>query len=189
MAGKTKLSKLKIDLKAKLTAEMRNRLAKVMEDEFTNQSTKYQEKNRQEKAAVVEQWKKEKGFAKLKKKLDDAEAKVTAAKTLRDQCRKEMSDIGLSTSGEVDYNVTYYGGRRAPEASGTECPSKELSRRLRTISSKMEAPTTRKNKLQARLAMAVTIGEGMCVIQEVMGDNDIWPPISDEDIKQLTYDG
>jgi hypothetical protein len=143
----------KIDVEKALTGEGKRALSRIIEDEFSNQTTLLSKKEGTDRNAVIEKW----------KKKFNIEKRVAVYDALAEKLKKAGKDIesfGFTISGDLHYNSAFY--------------PKELKDELDGVAEAYSGPRTTRNKILARLWMAKTQGEALEILRAVMG-NGILP--------------
>ncbi len=162
---------LKIDTAQKLTGEIKNRLAKIIEEEFVNRTTKFNSDLNEKKSKYLEVYRKKIGFSKLVKKIDSKQAEL-------DRAKSDLFNLGLDLNGEIKG----FGYSEHNEVG--EKKAKEISSALVDIKNASQPVNTLRNKLLARLWVSSTMGEALVMLNEVLG-NGILPTLTRNDFKQL----
>lgn len=149
-----KIATMPVDLKRKVTQDDKAKFIKIVEEEFQSQATKFDSEVVAAKAKFLEDYRKQVGFAKLKREYDLLQLKISAVTA-------KINDLGLDNRGDLNYSV-----------AGTELRQKqdEIARRILPA-------RNLKNKIVARLVMAGTHGEILVILQEVLG-NGVLPKVS-----------
>jgi hypothetical protein len=163
------IATLPIKAMEKLTTDARNRLVKIVEQEFTNKESLYHQIQQEESNKVIGAYKKKVGFDKLlkdRKTIEDKQKKLVAE--LEDNAKLIIA-TGLDISGEPRKTSHYVRGNDGNGHYVYDYEAKELNDLLNTIES--NGPTQNlKNKLVTRITLACTIGEANVIMREVLGN-------------------
>ena len=166
-----KIKDLKVDFAKIASNDVKKKIAELIEQEFSNQSTKYADELNIQRNKELEKYKKSVGFYALERKYQMATLQL---KKIED----DIENLGLSISGNA--GSTYYNSSNIPKNSVKK--AKELQNKLNSLAK--ERPTTLKNKVLSRLWLASTYGEISVILHEVMG-NGIIPKIGVKDLKRI----
>ena len=161
MSNIAKINDLPVDNKANLTADMKKGLIKIVREEFSNQATTMNDDTRAAKDKVVKAYRKSHGIDKL----------VTSYRKASEVCgrmHRELQALGFETNGDhKPYGLP-----------------KDLEEALSKVNEKMRKPISLRNKIEARLLIASTVGDAVVILHQVMG-NDILPSVTKEEIQLL----
>jgi len=169
---KATISNLSVNPKKTLDSATKRQLQFLIEQEFSRQTTMYDNEISEQKRKLLNRYKKEVGFDKLS-------IKVSKAKTQSLLATKELESTGLNEGGDISYVY-------APDEKDNpkKCEAvKRLNKMIDNLA--LKKPEQLRNKIVTRLWIASTIGEAIVIINEVMG-NDIIPTL---DTNQITYEG
>lgn len=158
---------LKLDINARLNNDTKKQLEKILIDEFSSQRTKYQHEIEESKQKILDAYKKQIGFDKLTRRIQNAESELRNAK-------EALEATGLDSNG----NVNHW------EAKNVE--AKELRLKINKLSEAYNPLNTLKNKFITRLYMSSTMGEAAVIMREVMGNGQL-PSLSQEQIKGIEH--
>jgi hypothetical protein len=176
MTNALTIATMPVKANEKLTSDARNKLIKIVEQEFNNKQSLYHQIEQEASNKVIAAYHKKVGFDKLAKKLKDIELKVKLLNDETQDTNNKIWETGLSSDGTPRKTGHWVDGIYI-----NDYEAKELNTLLRTIEN--NGPTQNlKNKLVTRITLASTIGEANVIMREILG-NGLIPTLKEGDIK------
>ncbi|KKL15531.1 hypothetical protein LCGC14_2504640, partial [marine sediment metagenome] len=140
-----KVADLPVDLKATLSNEIKKHLVELLEREFSNKNTLYDEMRKAEEDKIMETYRKSVGFDKLLKFIDKRKREL-------EEAEGELTHLALDTDGNLDKPDSGYGQKSKKDVQG-ELAYARVRTKLSAIA--INAPSYQlKAKLIARLWIA-----------------------------------
>jgi hypothetical protein len=151
---------LEVNVNKKLTEETKKNLVKIIEQEFMNQSTIYNEKVRDNRNKVLEAYRKKVGYERLTQKIRKAKQAVEDAEL-------DLRKTGLADCGNLQ-SIVY------STDEDIKVRIQDVENLINKVS--MAEPNNVKNKIIAKLWLSDTHGDAYVILREVLG-NGIIPTI------------
>lgn len=186
MSVEATIEDLNVNANKKLTPMIIKNLVDVINQEFNRQQTLYNSKNEIERTNVLDSYKKEVGFDKLKKKYEKHLAEKALADKRITDTQHEMWMLGLDKDGDK-FNGSMF-SLPYEERDNWRMYERAINKVEKLLSTvEANGPENVRNKIISRLWLASTAGEAMVILKEVLG-NGIIPTLSKNDVKQITME-
>jgi len=168
------IEKLKVNTSAKLNADTKKALVKIIEDEFNSQGTVYNAVAERKRDEILDQYKKGVGYNKLKSRYDDIVSQLETLESKKRELRDQINSKGLDVDG-----TRYSPGYGDKESSEMKEARRKMDQLLKTVEEM--APNNLRNKIISRMWLAETNGEACVILQQVLG-NGIIPTLNSNNL-------
>ena len=167
--GLENLRNMPLDKDKQMTQDQRKLNIELIGQEMSNKMSLFHEAKRLERTKIMEKYRQEVGFGKLKVKLQKAYDKIAIAERDKGMVEKEIEALGLNNGGEMGSKYWRDENGKQHKAVGYE----KLERLLEVVESSGNLNLLR-TKLIFRMNNATTIGQAATIMNAVSG-NDIIP--------------
>jgi len=171
---KATIKDLKINMDKALNNATKKELVKIVQEEFMNQTTQLNTDRVEAERKVMEDYKKEVGYKKLRATVDKAER-------LLEQARADLEEVGLGINGNKASSSQYIRGEYVAHEAVAR-----INKRIDEATIAMRRPENVKNKVVARIHMASTMGEACVILNEVLG-NGLIPTVQKSELLAIAH--